>query len=162
MKSIVWLIVAFGVFYAHGQYTFTEKNIQKWLNQHEDSVMAGQDKACDDYTYDLKAHIRAGHATGQWQVDGGREMMCEYEKHASAPLMLANATITTEREITSIERSSFPWMTATVKVREDRKANIGRLRALKETAETTYVFERKIRTISASKVDSESEGNFLR
>ncbi|AOW11548.1 hypothetical protein LPB72_22680 [Hydrogenophaga crassostreae] len=162
MRKIAWLAILAGAFYAHSYFMFSERNIAHWLNQHDEAVMRGKDRACDDYTYDLKVHIRAGHATGEWQVDGGKDMMCEYEKRAGAALMLANARINTEREIVSVERSGFPWMTATVKLHETHQVQMGRLPRMEEIADATITFERKIRTMSVSRLESVSEGNFLR
>ena len=162
MRKIVWLAFLAGAFYAHAQFMFSERQIAQWLNQHEEAVMRGKDKACDDYTRDLKVHIRAGAATREWQVDGGKDMMCEYEKRASAAFMLTNARINTQREILSVERSGFPWMSATVKVHEESSVQIGRMPPMKETADTTLVFERGIRALSVSRIDSLSEGNFPR
>jgi hypothetical protein len=162
VRKIVWLAFLVGAFYAHAHFMFSERQILRWLNQHDEAVMRGKDKACDDYTRDLKVHIRAGGAMREWQVDGGKDMMCEYEKRASAAFMLANARINTQREIVSVERSGFPWMSATVKVHEENSVQMGRLPPMKEVADTTLVFERGIRALSVSSIDSESEGNFPR
>ena len=162
MKKLLWIVGLVAVFYGHSQWALSKSRTLSWIEQHEQAVLAMQEGVCQNFAYDVAVHIRARHAKGEWQVDGGKDQVCDYVRAANAHVRVLKPVIDTRTELVSLERSGFPWMSATIKVRQATTFSMPGLRTLSEVGETTYVLRRTIKSMQIADLSSRSEGQFPR
>lgn len=162
MKKLLWLVGLLAVFYGHSQWALSKSRALGWIEDHEQAVFAMKEGVCDDFAFDVNVNIRAGHPKGEWQVDGGKNYVCDYVRASNAHVRVLKPAIDTRTELVSLEHSDFPWMTAKVKVRQITTFTLPGLRTLNEVGETTYVLRRTIRSLQIAEMTSRSEGQFPR
>lgn len=162
MRLLLWLAGLFAAFYGHGQWALSESRALAWIERHETAVLEMKEGVCNDFTWDVNVHIRASHAKGEWQVDGGKDQVCDYVRAANAHVRVLNPAVDTRTELISMERAGFPWMTATVKVRQATSFTLPGVRTLNEAGETTYVLRRTIKSMQIADMSTISKGQFPR
>lgn len=162
MRKLLWLVGFLAAFYGHSQWTLSQSRMLGWIEAHEQAVFAMKEGICSDFTYDVTVNIRAKHPKGEWQVDGGKVQVCGYVRAANAHVRVLNPAIETHTELVSLERSDFPWMSATVKVRHATTFALPGVRTLNEVGETTYVMRRTIKSMQIAELTSRSAGQFPR
>lgn len=106
--------------------------------------------------------MRAVHAKGEWQLDGGRDHVCDYIKSANAFVRVLKPQVSAQTEMLSFERSGFPWMTATAKVQQTTTFSLVNGLTMSEQGEATYVLRRGFGGPQIAALTLRSEGNFPR
>lgn len=150
-----------GVFYGHSRWMLSEARVLDWIDKHDKAIVEQQDGVCDAFARTADISIRAVHARGEWQVDGGRNEVCGYLKSANAFVRLLKPEVNTRTELVSFERSGLPWMQARVTVRKATDFRLGE-RTLTESAETSYVLRRTIKGVQITGMTTRSQGQFPR
>lgn len=161
MRKLLWLVVLAGAFYGHSRWAFSDAGVLRWIEKHDAAVVDQQEGVCDAFARDAVITIRAVHARGEWQVDGGRNEVCGYLKSSNAYVRLLKPDVETHTELVSIQRSGFPWMQASVTVRKATEFRLG-TKTLAETAETSYVLRRTIKGMQITGMNTRSQGQFPR
>ena len=162
MKKLLWLVGLVAGFYGHSQWALSKSRTLGWIKAHEQAVFDMKEGVCNDFAFDVNVNIRASHPKGEWQVDGGKDYVCDYVRAANAHVRVLKPTIDTHTELVSLQRSRFPWMTATVKVRHATTFALPGVRTLNEVGETTYVLRRTIKSMQIAEMTSRSKGQFPR
>jgi hypothetical protein len=148
MRKLFWLGVLAAAFYGHSRFVFSEP-----------AMMSGEDGMCDGYASDLRFEIRSTTARGAMLIDGDKEDLCEYLKDASAAFRATGASVNNNIELIGIEPSGFPWMSATVKLRQSSTVRMRGAPAIIEVVETTTVVRRTLRGREIAQFDSSSEAS---
>ena len=162
MKKLLWLGGLLGLFYGHAWWTLSEQRAQRWIEQHERAVLEQKEGVCKDFTFDTEVSVRAVHAKGEWQLDGGRDHVCGYIKSANAFVRVLKPQISTQTEVLGFERSGCPWMSATAKVRQSTTFTLINGMTMAEEGEATYVLRRGLGGLQIAGLTLRSEGNFPR
>lgn len=159
MRKLFWLGVLAAAFYGHSRFVFSEPGMMSWMQKQDQMMLRGEDGMCDAYASDLKVDMRSQTARGETQFVGGKQELCEYLKDASAAFRATNASVNNNMELLSIEPSGFPWLSATVKLRQSTTVRMRGLPAITEVAETTTVVRRTFNGREIASIDSSSEAS---
>ena len=159
MRKLFWLGVLAAAFYGHSRFVFSEPAMMSWMQKQDQMAMRGEDGMCDGYASDLRFENRSTTARGAMLIDGGKEDLCEYLKDASAAFRATGASVNNNIELLGIEPSGFPWMSATVKLRQSSTVRMRGAPAIIEVAETTTVVRRTLRGREIARFDSSSEAS---
>lgn len=162
MKKLLWLAGLLGLFYGHAWWTLSEQRAQRWIEQHELAVLEQKEGVCKDFTFDTEVSVRAVHAKGEWQLDGGRDHVCGYIKSSNAFVRVLKPQLSTQTQVLSFERAGFPWMSATAKVQQTTTFTLVNGLTMSEQGEATYVLRRGLSGLQIAGLTLRSEGNFPR
>ncbi|HEX5737315.1 MAG TPA: hypothetical protein VFY22_02295, partial [Hydrogenophaga sp.] len=142
MRKLFWLGVLAAAFYGHSRFVFSEPSVMSWMQKQNQMAMRGEDGMCDTYASDLRFETRVQTARGEMQMAGDKEELCELLKTASATYRATQASVDTNLELVSIEPSGFPWMSATVNVRQSTTVRMRGAPALNEVGESSILVRR--------------------
>jgi hypothetical protein len=156
MRKLFWLAVLVAVFYGHSHVMFSEPAVMSWMNKQERLALDGDEKMCDAYASDLKVQMRMQAPEGATVLEGGKAELCQFMKDAQAALKMTRASVNMSTELVSVERSGFPWMTATVKTQQTSTVQMGRMPPVTEVTEATLVIERTLQGRQISSIESSS------
>lgn len=157
MRKLFWLGVLVAAFYGHSRMVFSEPSVMNWMNQQDQLALAGDDKMCDTYAADMQASMTVRTAQGTSTRSGNGTQVCQYMKDAQAALKAMHASVSMNTELIELQRSGFPWLTATVKVRQTSTVKAGRMPAITEVAETTIDIRRGWKGRQITRIESVSE-----
>lgn len=156
MRKLFWLGVLAAAFYGHSRFVFSEPSVMSWMQKQNQMAMQGKDGMCDVYASDLQFELRMQTARGEQQMGGDKEALCETLKTASAAFRATQASVDTNLELVGVEPSGFPWLSATVKVRQSTTVRMRGAPALKEVAESTLLVRRTLNGREIASIDSTS------
>lgn len=156
MRKLFWLGVLFAAFYGHGYVMFSEPAVMSWLGKQDRLVLDGDEKMCDAYASDIQVRMQMQTAQGEVLLEGGKPELCEYMKDAQATLKMVRASVNMNTELVGLERSGFPWLTATVKVRETSTVQMGRMPPMTEEGDSTITIRRTLQGRQITAIESTS------
>lgn len=157
LRKIIIALMITGGYYAHGRWTFSEMNVQRWVAEHSARAMSGDSKACDDFSDDVEVNLVSHEKGGRWEVEGGKNEICGYLKQASAAFILLQASTSSRFENFSIERSGFPWTKATVSYTERMTVDSGIAPTLRGSSKDTLIISRTLGGLKIMSVKSTSK-----
>ncbi|MCX2860478.1 hypothetical protein OOZ63_01320 [Paucibacter sp. PLA-PC-4] len=76
--------------------------------------MSEESSACDAYADNLQVTLSPDGRRGKWDVEGGKQEMCDYLKQAAAAFTVLQARTHCEFDDIRIVRDGFPWTSARV------------------------------------------------
>jgi hypothetical protein len=156
MRKLFWIGVLAAAFYGHSRFVFSEPSLMSWMQKQEDLALRGADGMCDAYAKDVKVNLRMQTERGETAVEGGKEELCNHLKDASAALRVIQSDLNINNELLSLEPSGFPWMSATVKVRQTSTMQMRGAPLVTEVSDSTYVVKRTLEGRQISSIDSDS------
>lgn len=162
MKKLIWLGVLAAAFYGHSRFVFSEPAMMSWMQKQNQMAMRGEDGMCDGYASDLRFEIRSQNARGAVLIDGGKVELCEHLKDASAAFRATQASVNNNMELVSVEPSGFPWLSATVKLRQSTTVRMRGAPALTEVADSTVVVRRTLNGREIANIDSSNHASLSR
>jgi hypothetical protein len=77
-------------------------------------------------------------------------------KAANATVRLLKSQIHADTELVSVQRSGFPWMSATVKMRQTSTLQMRGAPLMTEVSDSTYVVKRTLEGRQITSIDAES------
>lgn len=157
MRKLFWLGVLVAAFYGHSRFVFSEPSVMGWLNQQDQLALRGDDRMCDAYAADLQATMTMHTAQGKSTRSGNGAEICQYMKDAQAALKLMRASVSVNTELIELQRSGFPWLTATVTVRQTSTVKAARMPAITEVTESTMDIRRGWKGREITRIESVSE-----
>lgn len=131
-----------------------------WLQTQQNLALNGGEGMCDAYADDVKVTMRMQTRRGDTTMDGGKEELCEYLKNASAAIRVTRPSLNINNELVSLEPAGFPWMSATVKVRQTSSMRMRGMPTMTEVSDSTYVLKRTFAGRKIASIDSESSASF--
>lgn len=152
-KIIIALLLIVG-YYVHGRWMFSDMHVQRWVAEHSARAMSGDSKACDDFTDNVEVNLVSHNRGGRWEVEGGKNEICGYLRQASAAFILLQAQTNTRFENLSINRSGFPWTSATVSYTEHTTINSANLPTINATSKDTLVISRTLGGLKIKSLNS--------
>ncbi len=159
MKKLILLtLTALAAFYAHGRLLFAEPKLASWLVQQSAKAMSGESSACDAYADDLQVTLSADGRRGKWEVEGGKEEMCDYLKQAAAAFTVLQARTHSEFDDIRIVRDGFPWTSARVSYTQRMTVQANGLPATTVTGEDDLVVVRTLSGLKIKTIESRSRG----
>lgn len=156
MSKLMWAGVLGAAFYGHGWYVFSEPAVMGWLQTQQRKELNAEDGFCDSYTSDLRFSTRTETSQGLQDLEGGKTEMCEYVKDAAATLRATQSSVSIDTDLVSLERSGFPWLGATVTVRQTSTVRMPRAPVFTEVGEYTYGLARTIKGRQIISIDGTS------
>ncbi|WP_157538798.1 hypothetical protein [Hydrogenophaga flava] len=156
MRKLMWAGVLAAAFYGHGWYVFSEPAVMGWLQTQQRKELKAEDGFCDSYASDLRVSMRSETARGVEALEGGKVEMCEYVKDAVATLRATQSSVNIDTDLVSVERSGFPWLGATVTVRQTSTVRMPRMPAFTEVGEYTYELTRTLNGRQIVSIDGSS------
>ena len=144
MRKLFWVGVLVAVFYGHSHVMFSEPAVMSWLGKQDRLALDGDEKMCDAYASDLTVSMKMQTAEGPMALEGGKPELCDYMKDAQSSLRQMRASVNMNTELLSLERAGFPWLTATVKVRQTSTVQMGRMPPLTEEGDATITIKRTL------------------
>ncbi len=162
MRKLFWLGVLAAAFYGHSRFVFSEPSMMSWLQKQDQMAMQGEDGMCDAYASDLRFEIRSRSAMGNLQTDGGKEALCQHLRDASATFRATQASVNHNIEMVSIDPSSFPWLSATVKTRQTTTVRMRGAPVITEVGESTTLVRRTLSGREIASVEVSSEASMSR
>lgn len=151
MNKLSLILVIFCIYYLHSRVVFSDAKAEKWVVEHAQSELSGDEKACDDYSDDLEADIHSVSPTGTDDFKGGKAEICDYMKKALLAFKLIQANVNTSYDNFTVERGGFPWLTAKVSYTETFAIQAANTPGIKSVSKDTLVLKR---TLSGVKIKS--------
>lgn len=156
MNKLMWAGVLAAAFYGHGWYVFSEPAVMGWLQTQQRKELNAEDGFCDSYASDLRFSTSVESSQGLQDLEGGKTEMCEYVKDAAATLRATQSSVSIGTDLVSLNRSGFPWLGATVTVRQTSTMRMPRMPVFTEVGEYTYELKRTISGRQIVSVDGTS------
>ena len=156
MRKLFWIGVLAAAFYGHSRFVFSEPAMMSWMQKQQDLALKGADGMCDAYAQDVQVNLRMQTERGETAVEGGREDLCNHLKDASAALRVTQPSLNINNELLSLEPSGFPWMSATVKLRQTSTLQMRGAPLMTEVSDSTYVVKRTLEGRQITSIDSDS------
>lgn len=156
MSKVMWAGVLAAAFYGHGRFVFSEPSLAGWLQDQQGKEMRTEDGFCKAYSDKLVFTLHGRSAQGPFDLEGDKEAYCEHIKDAVAALRVAQGSLNVERDLVSVDRAGFPWLTATVNTRETVTMRIGNLPPLTEVSDNVIVVQRGLSGRQIASIDSNS------
>lgn len=156
MRKLMWAGVLAAAYYGHGWYVFSEPAVMGWLQTQQRKELNAQDGFCDSYASNLRVSTRTEAPRGVEDLEGGKAEMCEYVKDAAATLRATQSSVNIDTDLVSVERSGFPWLGATVTVRQTSTIRMPRMPVFTEVGEYTYELTRTLNGRQIVSIDGSS------
>ena len=156
MRKLFWIGLLAAAFYGHSRFVFSEPAMMSWLQKQENLALKGADGMCDAYAQDVQVNLRMQTERGEAAVAGGKEDLCNHLKDASAAIRVTQANLNINTELLSLEPSGFPWMSATVKMRQTSTMQMRGAPAMTEVSDSTYVVKRTLEGRQITSIESDS------
>lgn len=157
MSTLIKLLLLIGVFYGHSRFVFSENHLQKWVVDFSAKAMSGDQAACDLFTDNAEVSIYAPNNQGHWEVEGGKAEACGYMRQGAAAFTLLQARTNSNFDNFQIERSGFPWLTATVSYTEHATISGKLMPKFTTVSEDSLVITRTLSGLRIKKLDSQGE-----
>ena len=103
MKKLLLAGLA-AAFFGHAQWAFSESRTLRWIESHERAVFDMQEGVCKHFTHDVRVDIVAKTPKGEWQVEGGKEEVCDYVRAANAQVRVLMPELNTRTELLSLQQ----------------------------------------------------------
>ncbi|MGS5085734.1 hypothetical protein ACVC7V_04395 [Hydrogenophaga sp. A37] len=156
MNKFYWAGILMAAFYGHSRFVFSEPAMMSWMQKQQNLALKGADGMCDAYAQDVKVSLRMQTERGEAAVEGGKEDLCNHLKDASAALRVTQPSLNINNELLSLEPSGFPWMSATVKMRQTSTLQMRGAPLMTEVSDSTYVVKRTFEGRQISSIDGDS------
>lgn len=156
MRKVMWAGVLAAAFYGHGWYVFSEPAVMGWLQTQQRKELNAEDGFCDSYASDLRFAMRSESSRGAEDLEGGKAEMCEHVKDAVAALRATQSSVSIDTDLLSLERSGFPWLGATVTVRQTSTIRMPRMPVFTEVGEYTFELARTLNGRQIVSIDGSS------
>lgn len=144
MRKLMWAGVLAAAFYGHGWFVFSEPAVMDWLQTQQRKELHAEDGFCDSYASNLRFSTKSQSPRGVQALEGGKAEMCEHVKDAVAALRATQGSVSINTDLLSLERSGFPWLGATVTVRQTSTMRMPRMPVFTEVGEYTYELRRTL------------------
>ena len=157
MRKLFWLGVLVAAFYGHSRFVFSEPSVMSWMNQQDQLALKGDDRMCDAYAADLQARMDMQGPRGTTTFEGDKAQLCQHMKDAQATLKAMRASVSMNTELIELKRSGFPWLGATVTVRQTSTVKAGRMPVITEVTDATIDIRRGWNGREITRIESVSE-----
>jgi hypothetical protein len=156
MRKLMWAGVLAAAFYGHGWYVFSEPAVMGWLQDQQRKELNAEDGFCDGYASDLRFSTKSESPRGVEDLEGGKTEMCEHVKDSVAAFRATQASVGIDTDLLSLKRSGFPWLGATVTVRQTSTIRMPRMPAFTEVGEYTFELARTLNGRQIVSIDGSS------
>lgn len=156
MRKLFWIGILVAAFYGHSRFVFSESAVMGWMQTQQNMALRGDEGLCDAYADNVRVNLHMQTERGEMVVEGGKEELCDYLKDASAAIRVTRPSLNINNELVSLEPAGFPWLSATVKLRQTSSMRLRGMPAMEEVSDSTYVLKRTLTGRKIAAIDAES------
>lgn len=155
MKKLIWVGMLAAAFYGHSRFVFSEPALMGWIQKQQQLSMYASDGFCDAYADDFAFETRTRTPRGEMTARGGKDELCEAIRDASAAMRVTQPSLSINTELLDLQRSGFPWLSATATVRQTTTMRLRGAPAMTETSESTMVLRRTFKGREFVSIDAD-------